>query len=47
MNLNEPPECPVCNIPMVEKTVKNVLGQIHYKYVCQNAPECRVTLPKE
>ncbi|MEN6570996.1 MAG: restriction endonuclease [Anaerolineaceae bacterium] len=47
MNLNEPPECPVCNLPMVEKTVKNVLGQVHYKYVCQNAPECRVTLPKE
>jgi HJR/Mrr/RecB family endonuclease len=47
MNLNEPPECPVCKIPMVEKTVKNVLGQTHTKYVCQNSPQCRVTLPKE
>jgi hypothetical protein len=47
MNLNEPPECPVCNLPMVEKVTHNVLGQTRYKYVCQNSPQCRVTLPKE
>ncbi len=47
MNMNEPPECPVCNIPMVEKTIKPVLGPSHVKYICQNSPQCRVTLPKE
>jgi len=47
MNMSEPPECPVCKIPMVEKTIKPVLGTAHVKYVCQNSPDCRVTLPKE
>lgn len=47
MNLNEPPDCPVCRIPMVEKTIKPVIGNAHVKYVCQNSPQCRVTLPKE
>lgn len=47
MNINEPPDCPVCAIPMVLKTVKHGLGRTREMYVCTNSPQCRVTLPKE
>ena len=47
MNINEPPDCPVCAVPMTLKTVKRTLGRTRELYVCRNNPQCRVTLPKE
>lgn len=47
MNINEPPDCPVCSVPMVLKTVKHGFGRTREMYVCANSPQCRVTLPKE
>ncbi len=47
MNMTSVPDCPVCGIPMVEKTVKKFpLGKKKI-YVCANAPACGETFPAE
>lgn len=47
MEMSNVPDCPVCGIPMVEKTA----GRFPFKqkkiYVCANAPACDETFPVE
>jgi len=47
MNMSNIPDCPVCGIPMVERTVKVFPFRTKKEYICANAPACSETMPVE
>lgn len=44
MNMNQPPECPACGVPMLLQTQKRFLRKASQYYICPNAPSCTETL---
>jgi len=47
MDMNEPPACPACGVPMLLHTEKRLFLKPRQVYICQNAPTCDETLAVE
>jgi HJR/Mrr/RecB family endonuclease len=47
MNMNVPPACPACGLPMLAHEQKRLFFKPKQVYICQNAPSCDEMLPLE